>query len=105
VIARFCVGRSWFAYCEEARMKQSAVMYQIQIREYLDSHWADWLGGMTLRHTDQGETILTGVLVDQAALYGVLTCLRDLGLTLISVRRCEADAVSGKRHDEEDYRS
>jgi hypothetical protein len=83
-------------------MKQSSVTYEIQIREYLDSHWADWLGGMTLTHTNQGETILTGVLPDQAALYGVLTCLRDLGLTLISVRRCEADAVSDKGHHEED---
>jgi hypothetical protein len=86
-------------------MKQRAVTYEIHIREYLDSHWTDWLGGMTLTHTDQGQTILVGVLPDQAALYGVLTCLRDLGLTLISVQRCEADAVSGKRHDEEDYRS
>ena len=82
-------------------MKPSANMYEIQIREYLDSHWADWLGGMALTHTGDGATLLRGVLPDQAALYGVLTCLRDLGLTLTSVRRSESDAVSGKRHDEE----
>ena len=83
-------------------MQQSAVTYEIQVREYLDSYWADWLGGMALTHTPDGATLLRGVLPDQAALYGVLTSLRDFGLTLISVRRCESDDFSGERHDEED---
>ena len=82
-------------------MKEPAATYEIQIRDYLNSHWADWLGGMTLTHTADGATLLRGVLPDQAALYGVLTSLRDLGLTLIAVRRVESEAVFGTTHDEE----
>jgi hypothetical protein len=56
-----------------------------QVREHLDVNWTEWLEGFTITHTGQNETILTGCVPDQAALYGVISRLRDLGLQLISV--------------------
>ena len=60
--------------------------YRIQIKEQLDRQWAAWFDGMALIHADDGTTILEGRLVDQAALYGLISKLRDLGLTLIAVQ-------------------
>lgn len=62
-----------------------AQFYEIRIKGHLDETWADWLSGLTIRHEDNAETLLTGSLPDQAALHGVLNRLRDLGIQLISV--------------------
>lgn len=70
-------------------MKQPAVTYEIRVEGHLDRGWEEWLEGLVLTHTETGETILTGPLRDQSALYGVLMRMRDLGLTLISVRQVE----------------
>ncbi|HLE29324.1 MAG TPA: hypothetical protein VI793_14450 [Anaerolineales bacterium] len=58
---------------------------EIRIKGQIDEHWSAWFEGLTITHTAQGETILSGELVDQAALYGLLAKLRDLGLSLLSV--------------------
>lgn len=58
---------------------------EIRIKSYLDENWSEWLEGLTITHVDQDETILTGVIIDQAALYGLIANLRDLGVTLIAV--------------------
>jgi hypothetical protein len=58
--------------------------YQVRIQGFLDADWADWLGGLTLT-LDEGDTLLTGSALDQAALYGLIKKVRDAGLTLISV--------------------
>jgi hypothetical protein len=58
---------------------------EIHLEGYLDKNWAEWLDGFTLIHADNGETILTGEVQDQAALYGLIAKLRDLGVKLISV--------------------
>lgn len=58
---------------------------EIRIKSYLDENWSEWLEGLTLTHLDQAETILTGVIKDQAALYGLVAKLRDLGVRLIAV--------------------
>ena len=58
--------------------------YRIQIKEQLDHHWAAWFEGMRFIQTESG-TLLEGMLVDPAALYGLIGKLRDLGLTLIAV--------------------
>ncbi len=60
--------------------------YRIQVEEQLDTHWAAWFDGMTIRHTADGTTLLEGPVVDQAALYGLIRKVRDLGLTLIAVQ-------------------
>jgi len=60
-------------------------VYQIRVRGHLDSQWTDWFGGLTITLEDNGDTFLTGPVVDQAALHGLLKKVRDLGLPLISV--------------------
>lgn len=65
------------------------VVYQIRLRGHLDCQWADWFGGLTITPEDNGDTLLTGPVVDQAALYGVLRKVRDLGLPLLSVKCLE----------------
>jgi hypothetical protein len=70
-------------------------MLQVEIRVEgcLDERWSEWLDGLAITHTGTGpnggggETVLTGPIVDQAALYGLIGKLRDLGLALVSVRR------------------
>ncbi len=65
------------------------MVYQIRIKGHLGPRWTDWFGGMTITLEDNGDTLLTGPVVDQAALHGLLRRVRDLGLPLISVTRVE----------------
>ncbi len=58
---------------------------EIRIKSHLDENWTEWLDGFTLTHAEQGETVLTGMIKDQAALYGLMAKLRDLGVILIAV--------------------
>ncbi len=58
---------------------------EIRVKGRLDPHWSDWFAGLSLAHSAQDETVLTGIVPDQAALYGLLARLRDLGLSLVSV--------------------
>jgi len=62
--------------------------YVIRIKGLLDPHW-DWLEGMTVTHLEAGETLLSGPIVDQAALHGLLSRIRDLNLTLLSVEQMD----------------
>ena len=59
--------------------------YRIRIRSHLDQRWTAWFEEMAIQHEANGETILTGFIPDQSALFGTLMKLRDLGLTLIAV--------------------
>ncbi len=63
------------------------MVYQIRINGHLGPKWADWFGGMTITLEDDGETLLTGPVEDQAALHGLLRKVRDLGMPLISAIR------------------
>jgi hypothetical protein len=58
---------------------------QVRVRGQIDDSWSDWLGGLTVSHTAEGDTILTGTVRDQSALYAVLYRLPVLGLHLVSV--------------------
>ena len=58
---------------------------EILIKGQIDSHWSDWLGGLQITHVGQDQSQLTGSIVDQATLYGVLSKLRDLDMKLVSV--------------------
>ena len=60
-------------------------LYEIRIKGHLDNRWAARFDGLTITIEDDGETLLTGKVVDQAALYGLLRKVRDLGMPLISV--------------------
>jgi len=61
------------------------IIYQIRVKGHLGPQWTDWFGGLTVTLEDNGETLLTGPVVDQAALHGLLKKVRDLGMPLISV--------------------
>ena len=58
---------------------------EIRVQGQIDEHWSDWLEGLTITHTTEGETVLSGHVLDQSALYGLIARLRDLGLPLLSV--------------------
>jgi hypothetical protein len=57
----------------------------ITVKGHLDQGWSEWFDGLTITHLGNGESVLTGHLPDQAALHGVLTKVRDLGLNLVAV--------------------
>jgi len=61
--------------------------YEIRVKGHLDVRWANWFDGLTLTREGDGTTVLRGSVVDQAALYGLLGKVRDLGLPLIAVNR------------------
>ena len=63
--------------------------YEIRVDSVLDDRWADWFGGLQVS-SDGTKTVIAGLLPDQSALHGLLTKVRDLGLTLISVRQLDA---------------
>jgi hypothetical protein len=65
------------------------MVYQIRIKGHLGKQWTDWFEGLTIKLEDDGDTLLTGPVIDQAALHGLLKKVRDLGLPLLSVHRVE----------------
>ncbi len=67
------------------------VIYQIRLGGHLGPAWADWFAGLTITLAEDGDTLLTGPVVDQAALHGLLKKIRDLGLPLVSVNRVQPD--------------
>ena len=64
-----------------------ADIYQIRLKGHLEHQWVDWFDGLSLTHMEDGTTLLTGSVADQAALYGLIIKMRDLGLPLLSVNR------------------
>ena len=65
------------------------MIYQIRIKGHLGGQWSDWFEGLTITLEENGDTLLTGPVVDQAALHGLLKRVRDLGMPLLSVNRVE----------------
>jgi hypothetical protein len=70
-----------------ANKPDQMMVYQIRIKGHLGPKWTDWFGGMAITLEEGGDTILTGPVVDQAALHGLLRKVRDLGMPLISAIR------------------
>ena len=79
--------------------------YRFLVRGHLDDRWSEWLGGLSIQRTEDGCSVLTGPVADQAALHGVIGRIRDLGLPLLAVEcasdRCEelAPRASSRRHE------
>jgi hypothetical protein len=68
-----------------------SMIYQIRLKGHLGRQWTDWFGGLSITLEDNGDTLLAGPVVDQAALHGLLRKVRDLGLPLLSVIRLQPD--------------
>ena len=78
-----------------AEAHQAPGLYEIRLKGHLDDRWADWFGSLTITREDNGDTLLTGPVVDQAALHGLLRKVRDLGLPLIAVNLVEPKQANG----------
>lgn len=73
------------------------MIYQIRIRGHLDSQWTDWFEGLSITLEENGDTLLSGPVVDQAALHGLLKKVRDLGMPLVSVHQSQFDETHQDR--------
>jgi len=68
-------------------------VYTIRVKGHLDQSWSTWFDGMTITNEANGDTVISGPLVDQSALHSLLVKVLNLNLTLISVLRIETDAT------------
>ncbi len=73
------------------------MVYQIKVKGHLGHQWTDWFDGLTITLEEDGDTLLTGPVVDQAALHGLLKKVRDLGMPLLSVNRVKPSQADVKR--------
>ena len=76
------------------------MVYEIRLKSHLGAAWTDWFEGLTITLKEDGDTLLTGPVVDQAALYGLLKKVRDLGMPLVSVNRLEPDRAEASDANE-----
>lgn len=76
--------------------------YEIRVAGHLPPQWAEWFDGLTITWAEDGDTLLTGPVIDQAALHGLLKKVRDLGLSLVSVCPVEAGPPAGLGPDQAD---
>jgi hypothetical protein len=70
------------------------IRYQIRVKVHLDAQWTDWFSGLAISPEENGDTLLTGPVADQAALHGLLKKTRDLGLPLVSVICLDPDQTN-----------
>ena len=75
------------------------MIYQIRIKGHLDHQWADWFENATITLQEDGDTLLTLPVVDQAALHGLLKKIRDLGMPLLSVNRIVSDQNNSSKKE------
>ena len=76
--------------------------YRIRIKGHLATHWAQWFDGMTITRLANGETLIEGLVIDQAALHGMLNHIRDLGLPLLALDRVEPGSETATNTDPSD---
>jgi hypothetical protein len=81
-------------------MQDGPTVYQIRIKGHLDQGWSDWFDGLTIAFDDNGDTLVSGPVADQAALHGLLKKVRDLGMPLLSVT-CVEDSKGNVKGEEE----
>ena len=76
-------------------------VYQIRINGHLDQQWIDWFNGLSITLEEDGDTLLTGPVIDQAALHGLLKKVRDLGMPLVSIRQVQFNETDPERSKQE----
>ena len=76
---------------------RESTQYRIRVRSVLPANWAEWFDGFVVSYEAGGDTTLTGTVADQAALYGLISRVRDLGLSLVAIERIDAGARGGTR--------
>jgi len=81
--------------------KDQSSIYEIRIKGHLDRDWSDWFEGMRITLEDDGNTLISGPVMDQASLYGLLKRVHQIGLQLISIN--EIEIVEGTNHKKEIY--
>ena len=72
------------------------MVYQIRIKGHLSRQWTDWFEGLTMTLEDNGDTLLTGTVIDQAALHGILKKVRDLAIPLLSVKSVDPNQTGNQ---------
>jgi len=82
-------GNIWIS--EQCREGGAMMLYEIRVKGHLDQHWSEWFNGMTVTNETNGDTVISGSVVDQAALHSLLIKVYNLNLTLISVSRIEIE--------------
>ncbi len=89
--------------CQRDIGPDQPMIYQIRLKGHLGREWTEWFGGMAVALTEDGDTLLSGPVADQAALHGILKKVRDLGLPLLSVQ-CVApnDKGANQIHQEKE---
>ena len=70
-------------------------VYEIRVKGHLDGRWSEWFDGLAIANVEDGDAVLSGEIVDQSALHGVLTRVRDLNLLLISVTSVDPEQLKG----------
>ena len=78
------------------------IRYEIRVKGHLDQRWSEWFDGMTITNEDNGNAIISGPMVDQAALHSLLVKVYNLNLTLIAVSRVESDTIHCGGNGKED---
>ena len=79
-------------------------IYQIRVKSHLGSDWTEWFEGLSITLENNGDMLLTGPVVDQAALHGLLKKVRDLGMPLVSVNPVQCDETCLEKRVENDFR-
>lgn len=76
---------------KEVLKHSTDTVYQIRVKGHLGEQWSEWFSGMTITLEDSGDTVLTGVITDQAQLHGLLKKIRDLGMPLLSINYVDSN--------------
>ena len=75
--------------------RRESGQYEIRLKGHLEARWAAWFDGLTLTQESDGTTVIRGSVIDQAALHGLLSKVRDLGLPLIAVNQVAPEQANG----------